>query len=61
MSDLLVGNRYVVPYRRLFPIWRFGPLYDLLEARVIGEGWSTDWYGQWEFSSLEEAKARRKP
>ena len=44
----MIGRRRLVPYLRLFPIWRFGPLYDRLDGRRVGVGWSPDWFGTWE-------------
>jgi hypothetical protein len=47
--------RWLVPYRRLFPVWKFGPRYDLL-GEYVDDGWSPDWFGTWEFPT--EAAAR---
>jgi hypothetical protein len=52
----LVGARYLVPYVRLFPIWRYGPIYSKLDGRYVRHGWRPDCYGTWEISR-EEAEA----
>lgn len=40
-----VGARYVEPYLRLFPIWRYGPRYDFLDGYFIGYGWYPEKFG----------------
>ena len=57
--DELIGARYLVPYVRLFPIWRFGPIYSLLDGHYVRDGWKPDRYGQWEFSDPSKAAAAR--
>lgn len=42
--------RFVVPLRRLFPVWRYGVLH-------IGKGWYPDWYEDRAFATREEADA----
>lgn len=46
---MLIGRRYLIPYVRPFPIWRFGPLYR-------GEGWYPDHYG-----TIEVPREQAKP
>lgn len=47
---MLIGKRYLVPYVRAFPIWRYGPLSS------GGQGWWPDRYGTIEIAR-EEAEA----
>jgi hypothetical protein len=56
----MIGARYLVPYVRLFPIWRYGPIYGRLDGLYVRDGWHPDWYGEWEFSSREEALTAHK-
>ena len=37
-----VGAREVYPVLRLFPIWRYGPLYSKLDGRYVRHGWKPD-------------------
>lgn len=43
----MIGRRYLVPYVRLFPIWRYGPIYDF-DGYYVRHGWKPDRYGTWE-------------
>jgi hypothetical protein len=54
MSDLPRAARYLLPYVRLFPIWRHGARYDM-DGRYVDDGWYPESYGQWEITR-EEAK-----
>jgi hypothetical protein len=42
---------------RLFPIWRYGPIYSKLDGRYVRDGWYPDRYGTWTFDTPEEAQA----
>jgi hypothetical protein len=46
----MIGARAIVPYLRLFPIWRYGPIYDRLDGRYLRDGWYPDRFGRREVS-----------
>lgn len=51
----LIGHTYHVPYRRLFPIWRYGLIYSKLDGRHVRDGWQPDWWGKWSYPTLQAA------
>lgn len=42
----MIGARYLVPYLRPFPIWKYGPIYDALDGRYLRDGWYPERFGQ---------------
>lgn len=52
----MIGSKYLVPYYRLFPIWRYGERSNIW-GEPIEPGWWPDPFGHWEFATEAEAHA----
>jgi len=59
-STIPYAARYLVPYLRPFPIWRYGERYSRFDGTKIDDGWYPDVYGQREVSRAEAERLWRE-
>lgn len=50
MNKLPFAKRYLVPVRRLFPIWRYEPIHWNADDMPDAFAWCPGWYGAREIS-----------
>jgi hypothetical protein len=52
MDEVKYAFRYLTPFLRLVPIWKYGACFDA-DGYYVGEGWYLDRYGMWVRSESE--------
>jgi hypothetical protein len=56
MAEPFIGARYLEPYLRPFPVWRYGPICDKLDGRYLRDGWYPDRFGAREVAAPKRTK-----